>query len=249
MPGDSLNTEPSAEPEHDQLLRLVLDALHRTLVHYALWWTEVGQQLGPEECLPMESVVWERWFPLQLSRLGQALGFAVADGIPEALKHKTAEELRTLLAGMSANWLACDGLWFQAVEERHGLSAAQRCNDAAWSRFSPFEAARIKVLLQLPEHGGLDALEQALRQRLYANINVYTIERRDASTLILRMNDCRVQSARRRKGLADYPCKSAGVIEYTTFATAIDPRIHTECLGCPPDEHPADWYCAWRFTM
>ncbi len=51
------------------------------------------------------------------------------------------------------------------------------------------------------------------------------------------------------KGLADYPCKSAGVIEYTGFAKAIDPRIWTRCIGCPPDAHPDEWRCAWEFTI
>ena len=63
------------------------------------------------------------------------------------------------------------------------------------------------------------------------------------------MNDCRVQSARKRKGLDDYPCKSGGLIEYTTFAESIDPRIKTECIGCPPDPHPDEWFCAWRFSI
>jgi hypothetical protein len=63
------------------------------------------------------------------------------------------------------------------------------------------------------------------------------------------MNDCRVQSARKRKGLDDYPCKSAGIIEYSTFAAAIDTRIKTECIGCPPDKHPDEWYCAWKFSI
>ncbi|MFW6388348.1 MAG: DUF6125 family protein, partial [Desulfohalobiaceae bacterium] len=57
------------------------------------------------------------------------------------------------------------------------------------------------------------------------------------------------QSARKRKGLADYPCKSVGLVEYGYFATAIDSRIQTECIGCPPDEHPEDWFCAWRFRI
>ncbi|MFW5855438.1 MAG: DUF6125 family protein, partial [Thermodesulfobacteriota bacterium] len=47
----------------------------------------------------------------------------------------------------------------------------------------------------------------------------------------------------------DYPCKSAGLVEYSYFAAGIDPRIRTECIGCPPDPHPEDWFCAWRFTM
>ncbi len=63
------------------------------------------------------------------------------------------------------------------------------------------------------------------------------------------MMDCRVQSARKRKKLDDYPCKSAGLVEYTTFAETIDSRIHTECIACPPDKHPDDWYCSWRFTI
>ena len=61
------------------------------------------------------------------------------------------------------------------------------------------------------------------------------------------MNDCRVQSMRKKKGLPDYPCKAAGLIEYEKFASAVDGRIRTRCIACPPDEHPRDWYCAWEF--
>ena len=63
------------------------------------------------------------------------------------------------------------------------------------------------------------------------------------------MDECRVQVARKRKGLDDYPCKSAGLVEYAYFARAFDARIKTECIGCPPDAHPDDWYCAWRFSL
>jgi hypothetical protein len=63
------------------------------------------------------------------------------------------------------------------------------------------------------------------------------------------MNDCRVQSARKRKNLPDFPCKSVGLVEYSGFAQAIDPGIQTRCLACPPDPHPDHYWCAWEFTL
>jgi hypothetical protein len=63
------------------------------------------------------------------------------------------------------------------------------------------------------------------------------------------MRDCRVQAARKRRGLPDFPCKPVGLIEYSGFARTIDPRISTRCLACPPDPHPPDIWCAWEFTL
>jgi hypothetical protein len=63
------------------------------------------------------------------------------------------------------------------------------------------------------------------------------------------MNNCRVQSARKRKGLPDYDCKSMGLVEYRGFSETIDSRIETTCIAPPPDPHPANWFCPWRFSM
>ena len=63
------------------------------------------------------------------------------------------------------------------------------------------------------------------------------------------MLDCRVQSARKRRGLQDFPCKPVGISEYGLFAKTVDPRIETRCIICPPDNHPEDYYCAWEFTL
>ena len=153
-----------------------------------------------------------------------------------------------LIDAIAKNWLAQDGVWFQVVEKAHGMNDAKRCNDSTWSRFSPFEAHSIKKLLGLNRHPGLEGLERALNFRMYGRLNRQSCHW-ESGSLIFQMNDCRVQSARVRKGLADYPCKSAGLVEYTRFAEAIDDRIRTECLGCPPDAHPAEWFCAWRFTI
>ena len=97
--------------------------------------------------------------------------------------------------------------------------------------------------------GGIPALAQALGLRLYAWINRQEIVEQTDDRLVFRMNDCRVQAARKRKGLPDFPCKPVGLVEYSGFAKTIDPRIETRCIGCPPDAHPDEWYCAWEFTL
>jgi len=242
--------EPETSPQRGELARECVDALHRMIVHYGLWWARVEERIGLDECIAAEQATWPRTFAVQMTRLGKVLGFAVgSDGIPEALRTMKPEQLSALREALSINWLANDGIWFQAVEERHGMTVAKECNDSAWARFSPFEAACIRAAREIPDPDPLIRLDAALRMRLYAHINKYTIVRVDPTTLVLEMNDCRVQSARKRRGLPDYPCKSGGMVEYTTFASAIDPAIRTECVGCPPDEHPAEWFCKWRFEM
>jgi hypothetical protein len=160
-----------------------------------------------------------------------------------------ADRLRAWLGDAARLWLAHDGLWFQAVERRCGLDAALACDEEAWRHFSPIEARRIQQRLGLPPGGGLEALALALRHRLYAHLNPQSIERPAEDRLILRMVTCRVQEARRRKGLADFPCRRVGLVEYSTFAQAIDPRIETRCVHCPPDPPAADGACAWEFTL
>ena len=235
--------------DREQMPHFILDAFRRIVVHYSQWLAQAEHQFGMKKAMEIEAAVWQASFGNQITRLGKTLGFPVEQGVPAFLKSLDREVALDLIQSLAVNWLANDGIWFQAIEKQHGMNDAKRCNDTCWSRYSPFEATRIKELLELPEDGGLEALTKALAFRMYALINEQSMERVDDHTLVFYMNNCRVQAARQRKGLPDYPCKSAGLVEYPTFAAAIDPRIRTECVGCPPDEHPDDWFCAWKFTL
>ncbi|MBN1140264.1 MAG: cytosolic protein [Deltaproteobacteria bacterium] len=230
-------------------VRLLLDLFHRNLIHHALWFAEVRHQMGEEMALEAMDEVLGKGLDLQLKRLAKVLGVSLEDGLPEPLLEMPDETRRALIEAASANWLATDGLWFQAVEFRHGMNEAKRCNDSCWAHFSPFEAWSIKRFLKLPDRPGLQGLKTALNFRLYSSLNEQSMEDDTPHSFIFRMNRCRVQTARNRKGLADYPCKSGGLVEYTYFARAIDSRIRTECLACPPDPHPEEWVCAWRFSL
>ncbi len=228
-------------------IALLFDFIHRLIMHHAMWYAQVIKHLGHEKASAILNNTLERTTELQLKRLGKTRGFGLKEGLPEPLLEWSQDELNALKESMAVNWLANDGVWFQAVEFSENMTLAKQCNDACWGEFSPFEAWSIKRFLQLPEKAGLEGLKRALQFRLYATINRQSITDETVGSFIFRMNDCRVQSARKRKGLDDYPCKSGGIIEYTSFASSIDPAIRTECLGCPPDKHPEEWYCSWRF--
>lgn len=235
--------------EKVELIRMIVDFWHRTMMHYAMWFAEVQHQFGREKALAVMKEAQKRSYSIQMKRLGKVLGFEMEEDIPAPMLKMDKETLTNLRKAVAANWLANDGVWFQSVEFSRGMNDAKRCNDSAWAQFSPFEAWSIKRLLDLPEKPGLEGLKKALNHRLYAYINEQSFEEESENSFVFKMNDCRVQSARKRKGLDDYPCKSGGLVEYTTFAEAIDARIKTECIGCPPDPHPEEWFCAWRFTI
>ena len=159
------------------------------------------------------------------------------------------EQLLGLVEDSARNWLAHDGLWFQAVERAHGLDAAIKADTEAWRTFTVIEAKRIMERHGIAAGGGIPVLVRALSLRLYAFLNKQEVVEQSEKRVVFRMLDCRVQSARKRKGLPDFQCKPVGLVEYEWFAKTIDPRIETRCIYCPPDEHPDDVWCAWEFVL
>ena len=159
------------------------------------------------------------------------------------------ETLLKIIDTYAKAWQAMDGAYFLALEKKYGMDVAIEMDKDAWRIFSPIEAKRIMKEFDIPKNGGLESLEKALGFRVYATLNKQSTKWKDKNTLVFTMEACRVQIARNRKGLPDFPCKQVGVIEYEEFAKTIDPRITTVCNFCPPDNHPEDAYCQWKFTL
>ncbi|MEA4854713.1 MAG: DUF6125 family protein [Christensenella sp.] len=158
------------------------------------------------------------------------------------------EELIELIGAYSKNWLAMDGVWFQSIEKKLGMDEAMFHDGEAWRIFTEVEARRIKQFLKLPEYAGVEGLRQALSLRFYANINRDEIIIKD-NTLLYRVLECSVQTARQRKQMGFHPCKRVGIIEYSGFAKIIDRRITCECLSCYPDSYDQTCCCSWKFTL
>ena len=141
------------------------------------------------------------------------------------------DDCKEELTDAAKNWIAMDGLWFQAVEQAYGMDAALALDREVWEQFAVIEARRIQKRLALPVNGGLDALETAFNHRLVSLLNTLEILRPDEKTLIVTIKTCRVQAARTRKGMAPFPCRSVGLVEFPVFARTIDARITTTCLS------------------
>ena len=164
------------------------------------------------------------------------------------LEDLSKEELIKLCKMYAKNWLAHDGCWFLSVEEKFGIETAIEIDKKSWEKFTVVEAKRVMEEFNIKKDGGLDSLEKALQYRLYATVNEQLIER-VGEKLIFKMVDCRVQSARKKKNLAPFPCSDVGMIEYSLFAKTIDPRIKTKCISCPPNRTTDEFWCGWEFYL
>ena len=164
------------------------------------------------------------------------------------LSQLSREQLIELIDIYSKNWLAMDGVWFQSVERKLGMDEAMYHDAEAWKRFTVIEAKRIREFLGLEDHPGIAGLEKALRLRFYANINEDKIEI-DGNVLVYTAVNCRVQTARARKGLEFHPCRQVGIIEYSEFARTIDDRFSCECLSCYQQITDPECCCKWKFTL
>lgn len=232
------------ELSKEEKSKLLADFLHRTAFHYVMWFNQVASVIGNGGAYKCLGQVYGQFAEIQKKRYGRIFAENTTN-----ISNLTEKDMDSLLENTALNWLAADGLWFQSLEFSYGLDVAKTCNDSTWAEFSPFEAWSIKNYLGMEENSGLSGLKTALQFRLYAWINKQSVRGETDNSFIFSMDECRVQVTRKRKGLEDYPCKSAGIIEFTKFAAAIDSRIGTECICCPPDNHPGDYFCAWRFFL
>ena len=89
----SSGKEMLGRPIQDMLVRIVMDAFRRTIVHYGAWFAEVEHQVGLEKAMAVEDDVWQVSMGNQMDRLGKTLDFPTENGVPAVLQNVAPGDL------------------------------------------------------------------------------------------------------------------------------------------------------------
>jgi hypothetical protein len=140
-----------------------------------------------------------------------------------------------------------DAFWYLNVENTHGSAEADRINEQVWGRAAQLAARDLKKRFHL-EKGGLANWAKAQKLYPWSTLAGYQYIEQENSVLV-EVPSCPAQEARIKRGLGEYNCQGMHRAEFEGFAHEIDPRIQVRCLFAPPDPHPEDLYCRWRFSL
>lgn len=142
-----------------------------------------------------------------------------------------------------------DGLYFLGIEKEFDTEAATEIDAGVWQIMAKIEAKSLRRMFEVDKNADITTIMNLLQKSSWALDQPFkTIEMSD-NKAVLSIDRCRTQEARLKKGLGEFPCRKVRFDYLKNFARTLNPNVKVDCLVCPPDKHPPDLWCRWRFKL